>query len=166
MAGFFSNVLSVYSSVVFLASSAIIAFTKVITNILVSSDFYSAWQYMPVLLLSTVFSCFVTFLSSIYMNERKSGHVLMATMVSAIINIVLNFTLIPLYGIQGAGISTLFSYFAMFLIRAIHSRPFIKMKLIVNIAILLVQMFILFFVSQNWLIYELILASLVLCINI
>ncbi len=170
-ARFFSKVFSVYGSLVFLASSAIIAFTQVITNVLVSSDFYSAWQYMPVLVLATVFSCFAAFLSSIYMNEKKSGHVLLTTAVSAVINIILNLLLIPLYGIQGAGISTLFSYLAMFLIRAVHSRSFIKIelgipKLILNTAILLIQIIILLVGSQNWFIYELILVALVLGINI
>jgi O-antigen/teichoic acid export membrane protein len=170
-AGFFSKVFSVYGSLVFLASSVIIAFTQVITNILVSSDFYSAWEYMPVLVLATVFSCFAAFLSSIYMNEKKSGHVLLTTIVSAVINIVLNFLLIPLYGIQGAGISTLISYLVMFLIRAVHSRSFIKIelgipKLIVNIVILLAQTIILLAEGQNWFIYELILVAIVLSINI
>lgn len=170
-AGFFSKVFSVYGSLVFLASSVIIAFTQVITNILVSSDFYNAWKYMPILVLATVFSCFATFLSSLYMNEKKSGHVLLTTAVSAVINIILNFLLIPLYGIQGAGISTLFSYIAMFLIRAVHSRSFIKIelgmpKLIINIAILLVQTLILLVGTQNWFLYELILAAFVLGINI
>lgn len=170
-AGFFSKVFSVYGSLVFLASSVIIAFTQVITSILVSSDFYNAWKYMPILVLATVFSCFATFLSSLYMNEKKSGHVLLTTAVSAVLNIILNFTLIPLYGIQGAGISTLISYLAMFLIRAVHSRSFIKMelgipKLIVNTAILLAQTVILLVESQNWFIYELILAAIVLGVNI
>jgi O-antigen/teichoic acid export membrane protein len=169
--GFFSKVFSVYGSLVFLASSAIIAFTKLITNILVSSGFYGAWAYMPVLVLAAVFSCFATFLSSIYMNEKKSGHVLMTTAVSAVINIILNFLLIPMYGIQGAGISTLISYLAMFLIRAVHSRSFIKIdlgmpKLIINTAILLAQVIILLVEGQNWFIYELILVVIALGINI
>ncbi|MDD3062778.1 MAG: polysaccharide biosynthesis C-terminal domain-containing protein [Massilibacteroides sp.] len=170
-AHFFSRVYSVYSALVFTASSVIIAFTKTITGILVSSDFYSAWQYIPILVLSTSFACFATFLSSIYMSEKKSGHVLLTTTISALINITLNFILIPVFGIQGAGISTLFSYLTMFVIRAIHSRSFIKMnlgipQLIINTAILLVQIIILLIGSQSWLIYELVLATLVFGINL
>lgn len=136
-----------------------------------SDSFYSAWQYMPILVLATVFSCFATFLNSIYMSEKKSGHVLMTTIISAVINIALNFTLIPVFGIQGAGISTLLSYFTMFIIRAIHSRSFIKVKLgilrlIINTAILLVQIAILLIGSQNWMVYEFILVALVLSMNL
>lgn len=168
---FFSKVFSVYSSLVFVASSAIIAGTKIATGILVSSEFYGAWQYMPILVLATVFACFATFLSSIYMSEKKSGHILMTTIVSAVLNIFLNFTLIPSFGIQGAGVSTLFSYLAMSLIRAAKSRMFVKMslgilKIAINTAILLLQITILLSASQNWLIYELILAALVFSINL
>jgi O-antigen/teichoic acid export membrane protein len=95
---------------VFLISSAIVVFTKLITNILVSADFYEAWRFMPVLVMATVFSCFASFLSSIYTNEKKSGHVFLTTVISAVINIGLNVFLIPIYGIQGAAIATLFSY--------------------------------------------------------
>jgi O-antigen/teichoic acid export membrane protein len=95
----------------------------------------------------------------------------MTTAVSAVINIILNFLLIPMYGIQGAGISTLISYLAMFLIRAVHSRSFIKIdlgmpKLIINTAILLTQVIILLVEGQNWFIYELILVVIALGINI
>lgn len=170
-AHFFSKVFSVYSSLVFVSSSAIIAGTQIITGILVSSEFYNAWQYMPVLVLATAFACFATFLSSIYMSEKKSWHVLMTTIVSAVLNIILNFTLIPSFGIQGACISTLFSYLVMFLVRAVQSRSFVKMtlgmpKIIINTAILLTQIAILLTVSQHCLIYELILAVLVLSINL
>ena len=168
---FFSKVFSVYSALVFTVTSALITLAQPITRVLVSDSFYSAWQYMPILLLATVFSCFATFLSSIYMNEKKSGHVLMTTLVSAGINIVLNFALIPIFGIQGAGLSTLLSYLAMFLIRAIHSRSFIKMTLgvpwlIGNTVILLAQVAILFIGSQHWLFYELALTVFILGLHI
>lgn len=170
-ARFFTQVFRVYSSLVFLISSAIVAFTKIITGVLVSADFYTAWRFMPVLVMATTFACFATFLSSIYMNEKKSGHVLLTTAISAVINIVLNIILIPIYGIQGAAIATLFSYIVMFLVRAVHSKSFIRMsynipKLFINASIILLQIVIIHLEIQNWFIYELALLSIVFAINI
>lgn len=168
---FFTKVLNVYSSLVFCGASIIITFTKPIMNILVSADFYSSWIYVPVLVLSTVFTCFTTFISSVYMIKKKSKQVLITTVMSAIINIVLNLTLIPIYGIQGAGIATLLSYIFMFVIRAVDTRRFIKIiwnipKLIINISIIAVQSMILLYGINNWFIYEIIFVFLVLVINI
>lgn len=58
---FFARVFSMYQSVVFVSASGLIVFAKVITKILVSSGFYDSWQYIPMLILATCFSCFVTF---------------------------------------------------------------------------------------------------------
>jgi O-antigen/teichoic acid export membrane protein len=170
-ARFFTQVFSVYSSLVFLTSSAIVAFTKIITGVLVSADFYAAWRFMPVLVMSTIFACFATFLSSIYMNEKKSGHVLLTTAISAVMNIILNIILIPVYDIQGAAIATLFSYIVMFSVRAVHSKSFIRMsynfpKLAVNAVVVLLQTIIILMEIQNWFIYEMALLFIVIAINI
>jgi len=168
---FFTKVLNVYSSLVFCGASIIIAFTKIITSVLVSAEFYSAWIYIPVLVLSTVFTCFSTFLGSIYMAEKKSGDVLITTIISAIVNIILNFTLIPVYGIQGAGIATLLSYICMFLIRVVNTRRLIKIswnipRLIINISIIIIQSIIMLYEINNSFIYEIILIFIVVLINI
>lgn len=170
-ARFFTQVFSVYSSIVFLISSAIVTFSKIITSVLVSADFYEAWQFMPVLVMATVFACFASFLSSIYTNEKKSGHVLLTTVISAVINIVLNIVFIPMYGIQGAAIATLFSYIVMFLIRAVHSKSFLNasykpVKLIVNTMIILTQTVIILLEIPDWYIYESALLLIVFAINI
>ncbi len=168
---FFTKVLNVYSSLVFCGASIIITFTKIIMDVLVSADFYSSWIYVPVLVLSTVFTCFATFISSVYMIKKKSKQVLLTTVLGAIVNIVLNLTLIPIYGIQGAGIATLLSYIFMFVIRAVDTRRFIKItwnipKLIINISIITIQSVILLYGINNWFMYEIIFIFLVLLINI
>lgn len=68
---FFARVFSMYQSVVFVSASGLIVFAKVITKILVSSGFYESWQYIPMLILATCFSCFVTFFGTIYVVEKK-----------------------------------------------------------------------------------------------
>lgn len=168
---FFSKVLSVYSSLVFCGASIIIAFTKMITSILVSTEFYSSWIYIPVLVMATVFTCFATFLGSIYMTEKKSGYVFITTITSALMNIILNFTLIPIYGIQGAGIATLLSYICMFVIRVINTRRFMKIswdipKLIINMTLITIQGVIMLYEIKNWFLYEIIFIFIIILINI
>lgn len=167
---FFSKVLKVYSSLLFCGASVIITFTKLIIKLLASVKFYSAWEYIPVLVIAIVFASLANFIGSIYMMHKKSEYIFTTTAVGAIINIILNLFLIPKYGIQGAAIATLISYIGMFLIRAINSRNFMTIfwdipKLILNTVVIIVQSIIMLSEIDNWFIYELILVSTIALIN-
>ena len=122
---FFSNIFKMYQSLIFVCGSLLIVFAKVITRILVADSFYPSWQYMPTLILSTGLSCFVTFLGTIYVVEKKSNHALLDTLLGTIFNVIGNFFLIRAFGVQGAAISTAASYGFVFLLRAFKTRRYI-----------------------------------------
>lgn len=125
---FFSKIFTMYSSILFILISFLILNSKVFTNILVSKAFYESWKYIPILTIATGFSCFVSFLGSIYMTEKKSVYALYTIIIGAIVNIVLNFLLIPKFGAMGAAIATFISFFSVFLIRIINTRKYVKIK--------------------------------------
>ncbi|MEM1485757.1 polysaccharide biosynthesis C-terminal domain-containing protein [Oscillospiraceae bacterium PP1C4] len=167
---FFSNVFAAYQAIIFTAASGLILFSKMITRILVSDAFYSSWQYIPFLVLATVFSCFVTFLGSIYMVEKKSIATLLTTVLGAVVNIILNLLLIPKFGINGAAFATFISYLVVFVVRVIDTRRFVKIRwkaptLLVNLTILLVQSWILITFTENWILPEALLCALMIGVN-
>lgn len=156
---FFSNVSNVYVSVAFLTGSVLILFSKIIMKIMVSSSYYIAWQFIPILVMATTFACLSQFLGSVYMVGKKSIATLINTMIGALINIGLNILMIPSLGAQGAGIATFISYFSMFFIKAIHTRRYIKIKwnmpkLCLNSIILGMQCYIMVGEVHFWAIYE------------
>ena len=168
---FFTKVFDAYQAIIFLSASVLILLSKFLTTLLVSPAFYQSWRYIPFLVMSTVFSCFVTFLGSIYMVEKKSFMTMLTTVAAAAINIVLNLILIPTYGADGAAFATFISYFSVFIIRAIHTRTLIKItwnpvKQILNSIILLAQGIIMITELNHWLIYEIILVIFLFTINI
>lgn len=72
--------------------------------------FYDAYRVVPLLALSYVLSgCFSIMAVGINL-ERKTKYVPVVTGVGACANVVLNFVLIPDYGMMGAAIATLLSY--------------------------------------------------------
>lgn len=169
-AKFFTKVFNVYQSILFLSASFIILFSKFITKILVSESFYLSWKYIPLLVMATTFSCLVTFLGSVYMVEKKSYLTLSTTVVGAITNVVFTFLLINKFGVNGAAFATFISYFTVFLIRANNTRNFITIKwnvpkLFMNTIIVLCQSIIMIFEIKYWVIYEIILVSLMTFIN-
>ncbi len=125
---FFSMVFSNYQSVVFLAAFGIMLFSKLLTRILVAPDFFTSWQYMPFLLMATTFSCFVTFLGTVYMVEKRSVSAMITTVFGAVSNIAMNLWLIPRIGINGASFATFISYFCVFLLRVLNSRRYLKIR--------------------------------------
>lgn len=167
---FFSKVFSMYQSVMFLAASGLIVFAKVITKILVSDAFYESWKYIPVLIIATVFSCLVTFLGSIYVVEKRSKSTLWTTMLGAGANVVGNILLIPIWGVQGAAISTAFSYALVFFVRAVHSHKLIPMdwdimRFLLNFGIVCVQAAVMVLELRGWVYLEIALLAVMMLLN-
>lgn len=77
---------------------------------LFAPQYKSGTEIIPVILLSYVLSAIVTYYSVYPYVSGKSIHFLVSDFIALIINISLNFVLIPVYGIMGAAIATLFSY--------------------------------------------------------
>lgn len=92
-------------------------------------DYYEAWKYTPYLLVGYFFLTMGTFLSTSYTVHKDSKGFLFSGLVGAIINITLNWLLIPLWGIHGAAFATCVSYIIVFLYRVIDTRKY----LIINV---------------------------------
>lgn len=144
VSNFFAEVFERYQAILFFGCSMLIPFTPLATRILLNESYFSAWSFMPVLLLATVFSSLITFIGTIYTVKKKTTMSLVTAVVGAGINIVLNLYLIPRMGAQGAGIATAISYFAVFVLRAAHSKSFMPFdlkayKLALNTLIVFIQ---------------------------
>lgn len=133
---FFTKVFRVYSGGVFAAASGLILFCQIITKILVSSSYYSSWEYVPILIISTSLSCFVNFLASVYMASKKTVMGMVTALAGAITNIVLNLLLIPQIGATGAAVATVCAFVVVFVTRAINTRKYVKINFSVPVMIL------------------------------
>ena len=126
---FYSDIFSSYQTVVFLCASGVLLLIRPITAILVSEAFYPSWKYVPFLVLSVIFSCFVTFLGTFYMVAKKNAMALVTTCMGAGLNLVLNWFLIPKYGVNGAAFATFACYFTVFVLRAVDTRRIVRLDL-------------------------------------
>ena len=138
---FFGKVFEYYQSIIFLASGAMIAMSQIFIIVLCADSYYDAWRFIPVLMISAVFSGFTAFFGSVYLVKKKSVLTLITSMTGAIVNIVFNLILIPYLGAQGAAIATCISYAAVAVIRAANTRKYVRFSLhgarmLLNIAIL------------------------------
>lgn len=123
---FFTKVWGSFIAVMFIAASFITAAAPVLIMLLADEEYYTAWQYMPILALAIVFTAFSSFMGSVYVVKKKSVLSFATSVVGAAVNIVLNLLLIPSpMGIWGAAAATLVSCAAVFAIRAADVRKYI-----------------------------------------
>ncbi|MDE6658891.1 MAG: polysaccharide biosynthesis C-terminal domain-containing protein [Eubacterium sp.] len=126
---FFSNVFNVYSGSLLVVGAFLITLSKFITSFYLGSEYYESWQYEPILVIATTFSCLVNFYASVYMAKKKSVLSMLTAGAGAIINIVLNFIFIPKLGAYGAAIATAVSFLVVFIIRAKNTKQFVNIKI-------------------------------------
>ena len=152
---FFTNVFSMYQSIIFVGASALIVCAKLVTRIMAHESFFDSWQYIPTLVMATAMSCFVTFLGTIYIVEKRSKSSLVTTVIGTVLNIVANLILIPRMGAHGAALATAGSYGLVVLLRGFHTRKFIPIgwglpRFITNMVLLIGQCFIMVFELPYW----------------
>ena len=126
---FFSNVLKYLILSLFSLSIILITLSKFIMSIYVSPEFFASWRYIPFLVVGSVFLTLSNFFGSIFIASKKSGEVMLTTFYSAVVNILLNYLLIPKFGIQGAVLATMISYFTVYIARVIMSRKIFKFNI-------------------------------------
>ena len=170
---FFTKVFRVYSGGVFAVASALILFCQLLTKILVAPSYYESWNYVPILIIATTYSCIVNFLASVYMAEKKSLMSLVTAMTGTVTNIVLNLILIPKLGATGAAIATVTAFVVVFITRAINTRKYIKINfklplMIIETVLLVVQTFLMLYFKEGVLLYvaESVLLVVMLLLNI
>lgn len=168
---FFTNVWRSFQAVMFLTGSFIIAFAKPAIRILSTEEYYAAWQYVPLLSASMIFTAFVSFTGTVYVVTKQSGISFITSMVGAIINIILNLILIPSpLGVQGAAIATFISYFVVFIIRSVNARKYIPFKLYggrvaVNTLLILVQTVFMVTEFKGWIAVQAVCILLLIAVN-
>ena len=154
-ANFFGTVYVNFMSVMFMGASVLVAGSKIFTGILLSDAYYASWEYVPVLVAATTFSTLVSFLGSVYFLKKKSTLSMLTAMAGAVINVILNFVMIPDHGAMGAAVATLISYVAVYLIRAYDTGNYLRFPLhpwrvLINGAVLLLQIFIMIRELPYW----------------
>lgn len=168
--GFFSDVYKNYMGIIFMGASVLIAGSQILTRILLADSYYSSWEYVPVLVLAMTFSALVSFLGSVYFLEKKSVMSMLTAISGAVINIIINFILIPDRGAMGAAIATFISYAAVYAIRAYDTRFYVKfslhtVRLIVNTAVLLLQTVTIISEVRYWQYMQILAVCFMLCFN-
>ena len=126
---FYEKVFDFNQSLIYILAGGCLLIIQPLTNILIGAEFHDSIRYSPILIYSTVFSCFTTFMGSIYIATKKSKRSLFTSFISGAVNVGVNLLLIPRIGLYGPAISTVAAYLAVFVARVFDSRKLIPFRI-------------------------------------
>lgn len=126
--GFLGNIYALYSILVTLCCLVLLLCNIPIAKILYSKEFFQAWQYVPFLLIGTVYNGIALFEGSIFAAIKKTSVVSKTTLLGAVVNIILNYFLIKYYGIQGAAVATAVGYAVTLGVRTLTLLKYVKIN--------------------------------------
>ena len=154
IAKFYSDVFSAFQSAIFVIGAGMLLLIKPIISVICAEPFHIAYIYTPFLVMAVVYSCFGTFMGSIYVAAKQSKRSMVTAAIGAALNITFNTLLIPIMGNHGAAIATCISFFSVFAIRARDTRKTVYMdlklpKLITNTVCLLIMGLVIIFVPND-----------------
>ncbi len=163
---FFSKIFNYLLMIVAVCICLTLISLKPLVKMLVAKEYSEAWIYAPFLVFSTLFNSVQSFLGTNYAASKQTFGALKSTIYMAIINVILNFTLIKKFGIQGAAFSNMVAYVFICGYRYIDTRKFVIIQIdiisIVKTLLLLIIVLIMSFYSTSYSIIISILAFFIL----
>lgn len=100
--------------------------TPEIIRVFATEEYYDAIWVMPPVCISVFFMFVFGLFSNVEFYYEKTKGIMVASVIAAGLNIVLNYYFIPKYGYYAAGYTTLFSYIAFTLMHYIMYRKILK----------------------------------------
>ena len=147
----------------------LILFIDNIFKIFINITFFEAVNYVPILLFSIYFSSCSSFLGTNYIVNKKTGNLFKSTIWSAVINIFLNVILIPYVGLYGVAISSMISFFYMYISRIIdlHKNFFyyVNSKVIIHVILVTITYFNFLYTSPYYLLNKFVIFIVLVLLN-
>lgn len=152
-----------------------IAFAPEVITIMAPGKYYEAIYVIPPVAASSFFTFLYNMFSSVGFYYEKTKRIMIASISGAILNIVLNFIFIPIFGYIAAGYTTLFCYmffaFAHYLImksickKKLDGVEIFDIKYITLLSICVLAMTVLFSIIYNFILVRyIIIVIVVTCI--
>ena len=165
---FFSKIFRVYASVMFCCVAGVVLFCRPMMH-LFKAEYYDGWTFVPFLTLCSMCTCLNQFLNSVYVVYKRSSGSFYTMLAGAVLNVVLNFAFILLWGPWGVTPASFISLLLVFLLRAVSTRGLLRIDfhpgwLALNLALVLGEIWCLMNL-QNWVLPVAALTAVVCAVN-
>ena len=126
---FFSDITNTVLRLFMALGVGMLACMPFVFPILIDVKYNDAYNYIPFLVLGTVFNVSICLYSQVYLAKKLSKQVASTAIVGAIINILINVIFIKQIGLYAAAISTMISYFVMMIYRHFDLKKYVNIKI-------------------------------------
>lgn len=123
---FYNNILKILFLGMIIISGGLSFLSVPIIKLFSTPDYYSAAQYIQLLCIGVMFNCLSGYIGTLFATNKKSKYYFYSSFYGAVVAVVLNFLLIPRFGVWGACISNVGSLVVILLVRTIYSVDYVK----------------------------------------
>ena len=114
---YISNAINVFMRLLLLVVVIIIGVLSCAFDLLIGKNYFEAYNHVPILLFAMGCSAVSAFLGSVYTAYGMTAEIAVTTMMTAVINILINVCFVMRIGIYAASISTLIAFFVLAVLR-------------------------------------------------
>lgn len=125
---YYTNMFSVMFKFLSGAMLLLISISPLLFRILINEKFDEAFAQMPVLFMGVFFNCIVSFYGGIYVAKQQTKQVGISSAVGAILNIVINLSMIHNFGLYAASVSTVVSFAIIAVYRGWDIKKYVDLK--------------------------------------
>jgi O-antigen/teichoic acid export membrane protein len=126
---FFTDILNKSYLFFYSACIFILVCMPFVFSLFIGEKFWTAYVYIPILLLGNLYNALGNITGGVYIAVKQTKQVAKTTIIAAFINIIINLSLIKLFGLYAAAFSTLLSYIVLALYRYIDVKKYVNMRL-------------------------------------
>lgn len=127
--GFLSRTYTITNAAMVIICSGIMFFNMPLSWFLYSKDFFQAWEYVPLLLMSAVFNFMALIVGAIFTAVKDTKSISTTTILGAVVNLSATVILTYFFNAYGAASAMVLGYLAVFAARAVKVRRHIHLHL-------------------------------------
>lgn len=109
----YTRIFELLTCIMFFVAALLIILNRIYIVYFCDNSYIIAWKISPILMYSAVLNSISGLLGSNYLIMHNTKAALKVTAVGAMLNIILNFILVPIYGLYGAALATCVGYLYM-----------------------------------------------------
>lgn len=132
---FYEKVFRIYTCLIFVFGSCVIGLTPLLARLTLKNEFFSARQYVPLMMLSVITHCISVYFESIMIAFKKTKRTMQGMVIGAVVNLILSVILVNLFGIWGVLCANLICYLCILAQRVITVHSLISIRLFPHIHI-------------------------------
>lgn len=137
---YYGKVINLTIQIYLLLSMWVIAGLGIAFKFFINASYHEAYNYIPILVVATIFSGLSATMGSIYIGHKKTKSIGITTMGAAFVNAIVHIVLIGHIGLYAASISTLVAFIFLFIYRIYGLREIERVKIDAKSFIILVPM--------------------------